>query len=403
MLLLVCDCYMLNVRHFSLLLSPRAGAPLSDALTTTTTTSSSSSSSTSAALQRYFTKRAEVLEVVPTVFADAAEEYASLESVKSRLEDWKAAYPRDYQNAYVPESAPALFAPFVRLQLLRWDPLHGQGQGQSQHQVARSFDQQDWYGQLFEYGMAGQDAAAAAAAADDPDANLVPQLVESLVLPQAMHLVKHCWDPFDFDQSRAVTALLTDLFVYVPADKADMGQLTSLTVTRLEEAVAAAAVPPWPAAAAAASPLAAAVQQWCFVRAVQVLRALMGLKELLSQSVLVKLGVTGLLTKQLLPCLRGSTQELTLAVARAEAVISSIPEAWFPERGGWPEAQPLLDWLASLASTLESQPVNSSTGLTNRALTSRLAGVLQRVKLQDRARQLEARAAAAAAGGGGGR
>jgi hypothetical protein len=39
--------------------------------------------------------------------------------VKSRLEDWKAAYPRNYQNAYVPESAPALFAPFVRLQLLR--------------------------------------------------------------------------------------------------------------------------------------------------------------------------------------------------------------------------------------------------------------------------------------------
>jgi GC-rich sequence DNA-binding factor len=377
------------------------GAFLSDALTTTT----SSSSSTSAALQRYFTKRSEVLEVVPTVFVDAAEEYSSLEAVKSRLEAWKAAYPRDYQNAYVPESAPALFAPFVRLQLLRWDPLHGQGQGQSQsqHQVARSFDQQDWYGQLFEYGMAGQDPAAAAAAADDPDANLVPQLVESLVLPQAMHLVKHCWDPFDFDQSRSVTALLTDLFVYVPADKADMGQLTSLTVNRLEEAVAAAAVPPWPAAAAAASPLAAAVQQWCFVRAVQVLRALMGLKELISQSVLVKLGVTGLLTKQLLPCLRGSTQELTLAVARAEAVVRSIPEAWYPERGGWPEVQPLLDWLASLASTLESQPASSSTGLTNKALTGRLVAVLQRAKLQDRARQLEARAAAVAAGGGGGR
>jgi GC-rich sequence DNA-binding factor len=65
-----------------------------------------------------------VLEVAPTVFADAAEEFASLEAVKAKLEGWKAAYRQDYQNAYVAESAPALFAPFVRLQLLQWDPLY---------------------------------------------------------------------------------------------------------------------------------------------------------------------------------------------------------------------------------------------------------------------------------------
>ena len=83
-----------------------------------------SSSSSNPAVQRYLKKRGEVLEVAPTVFADAAEEFASLEAVKAKLEGWKAAYAQDYQNAYVPESAPALFAPFVRLQLLQWDPLY---------------------------------------------------------------------------------------------------------------------------------------------------------------------------------------------------------------------------------------------------------------------------------------
>jgi hypothetical protein len=49
---------------------------------------------------------------------------------------------------------------------------------------AGGFDQQQWYSQLFEYGVVGHEAAT-----DDPDGNLVPKLVESLILPQAMHLV----------------------------------------------------------------------------------------------------------------------------------------------------------------------------------------------------------------------
>lgn len=59
------------------------------------------------------------------MFRDAADEYGSLAAVKRRLEEWKAAQPGAYRDAYVSLSAPALFAPFVRLELLKWRPLHG--------------------------------------------------------------------------------------------------------------------------------------------------------------------------------------------------------------------------------------------------------------------------------------
>lgn len=118
-----------------------------------------------------------------------------------------------YRDAYVSLSAPALFAPFVRLELLKWRPLHG-GEaggrrinarhtrtgswvrvpcnslrdvlGQSAPWVAHAtwphpgptnpagFDGHQWYQQLFDYGML-QDPAALDP--NDPDANLVPQLV----------------------------------------------------------------------------------------------------------------------------------------------------------------------------------------------------------------------------------
>ena len=69
--------------------------------------------------------RAAVLQV----FADADDEYAKLETVKARLATWQEKYPTTFRDAYGAASAPALFAPFVRLQLLHWDPLRASDQG----------------------------------------------------------------------------------------------------------------------------------------------------------------------------------------------------------------------------------------------------------------------------------
>lgn len=161
--------------------------------------SSSSSTAEADAVQQYKRRRLEVLDLAPTVFADTDEQYASLTAVKARLEGFKAQYPREYSQAYIGESAAALFAPYVRLELLHWEPMpvgqqqpaaaaNGSSGGQQQQQQVVPFDTQDWYQQLFEFGLGAGDAAAAAGV-EDADANLVPQLVESLVLPMALTLV----------------------------------------------------------------------------------------------------------------------------------------------------------------------------------------------------------------------
>jgi GC-rich sequence DNA-binding factor len=150
------------------------------------------------AVQHYKRRRLEVLDLAPTVFADTDEQYASLTAVKDRLEGFKGQYPREYSQAYIGESAAALFAPYVRLELLQWEPLpigsssgsssSGGGQQQKQQQAVVPFDTQAWYQQLFEFGLGVGDAAAGGGG-EDADANLVPQLVESLVLPMALTLV----------------------------------------------------------------------------------------------------------------------------------------------------------------------------------------------------------------------
>ncbi len=159
-------------------------------------------------------------------------------------------------------SVPALFAPHVRLELLRWDPLYadaapgaeaaqaraqreagmlvregqpppgaGAGDAAAREGVYRSFDKQAWcassctrclwwsraswvlrrcvwraravlllprwrargrrYECLFDFGIGHEGGEGLAAHAhEDPDANLVPDLVRKLVLPLAEHMVE---------------------------------------------------------------------------------------------------------------------------------------------------------------------------------------------------------------------
>lgn len=80
-------------------------------------------------LSHYCSRRGEALEAAQSVFADAAEEYGSLPAVKRRLEDWKREHPSAYMDAYMSMNVAAVLAPFVRLELLQWDPLYDSNTG----------------------------------------------------------------------------------------------------------------------------------------------------------------------------------------------------------------------------------------------------------------------------------
>ncbi|XP_065906472.1 PAX3- and PAX7-binding protein 1-like [Dysidea avara] len=56
------------------------------------------------------------------LFEDVVDEYASLSIIKSHLEKWKFQHS-SYQQAYVSLCLPKLFTPFVKLQLVTWNPL----------------------------------------------------------------------------------------------------------------------------------------------------------------------------------------------------------------------------------------------------------------------------------------
>lgn len=73
--------------------------------------------------KEYQSHRQLVLGTADQVFSDAAEDYSQLSAVKERFVEWKKEYRSSYRDAYMSLSVPVIFSPYVRLELLKWDPL----------------------------------------------------------------------------------------------------------------------------------------------------------------------------------------------------------------------------------------------------------------------------------------
>ncbi|ONK65785.1 uncharacterized protein A4U43_C06F950, partial [Asparagus officinalis] len=67
----------------------------------------------------YTSTRDELLQTAEQIFSDAADEYSNLSVVKERFERWKKHHFSSYRDAYMSLSAPDVFSPYVRLELLK--------------------------------------------------------------------------------------------------------------------------------------------------------------------------------------------------------------------------------------------------------------------------------------------
>lgn len=163
---------------------------------------------------------------------------------------------------------------------------------------AAGFEEQPWFGQLFEYGLpqqGGEGGQQQQDGEDDEDSALVPRLVAKLVLPLVLQRARHCWAATSARQSRALAAALEALLVFDLAREDDMHELLRLAQQRLADAVQAAAVPAFPPAATQAHARTRAVLARRFGKAVRVLRSVAAFDGVLERPWLLRLALGDLL------------------------------------------------------------------------------------------------------------
>ncbi|PSS13415.1 Transcriptional repressor like [Actinidia chinensis var. chinensis] len=325
----------------------------------------------------YQSNRDLLLQTAEQIFSDAAEEYSQLSVVIERFERLKKNYSSSYRDAYMSLSVPAIFSPYVRLELLKWDPLHED----------IDFINMNWHSLLYNYGIEDENNIGP----DDADADLIPQLVEKVAVPILHHEIAHCWDMLSTRETRnAVSA--TDLVVrYVPASSQALVELVAVLHDRLADAIANLVVPTWSPLVLKAVPNAARVAAYRFGMAVRLMRNIGLWNKIIALPVLEKLALDDLLSGKVLPHLRSIQSNVYDAVTRIERVVASLMGVWeglsvAGQRS--PKLQPLVDYLLTLAKTLEKKHGSYASESETSVLARRLKKMLVELNEYDQARAL---------------
>ncbi|KHG25620.1 GC-rich sequence DNA-binding factor 1 [Gossypium arboreum] len=301
----------------------------------------------------YRSNRDMLLQTANEIFSDASEEYSQLSAVKQKFEKLKKDYSSSYRDAYMSLSIPSIFSPYVRLELLRWDPLHGD----------EDFSDMKWHNLLFNYGFCEDGSSAL----DDSDANLIPALVEKIALPVLHHEISHCWDLLSTQETKNAVSATSLIIDYVPT---------------------------WSPLVMKAVPNAARVAAYRFGMSVRLMRNICLWKDILALPVLERLALDDLLCGKILPHIRCIASDVHDAVTRTERIVASLSGVWAGtnvSRDSSSKLQPLVDCVLSLGKTLERRHASGVSESEAGGLARRLKKMLVELNEYDNARDIARR------------
>jgi len=295
---------------------------------------------------------ADARDAASSMLKDASEEFSTLSSVKRHAEEWKRTHLGSYKSTYMPVSVPNLFAPFVRLELIGWSPLFPL----AAETAPGALDEMSWYRQLFDYGVIDGEVDEG-----DEDANLVPNIVQHVVLPIASKAVDEWWEPRDPAQSRALASTLKDIFVYVePGANEEAKEIVIALQRRLKRCAEECAVPTYSPIVSSCAPNAARHARAQFRLALDLVRSAFAFEDILDRAALQRIVADGIIGAHVIPYVRLQLVDPSACAASLQAVVDALPADWL--RAAPPAVAPARDIIHALKQSIaRDERVGSST------------------------------------------
>lgn len=252
------------------------------------------------------------------VFSDVVDEFCSIRGVALRFESWRNTDADAYREAYVNLCLPKVLGPLVRLKMLMWNPLQ---------ESCLEFERTKWCDTLILYGL--KEGETEDGLKQDPDLQLVPVIIEKVLLPKLAQLVEAVWDPMSTSQTLRLVGLLGRLIqeypTVLPSSK-PLEQLVSAVIAKMKSAVENDVfIPIYSKQVLGGS--GGAFFQRQFGTAVKLLRNLLAWQGVVADRVLRDVAIGSLLNRYLLAALR--TCEPVDAAEKCNMIVSTFPCWWF--------------------------------------------------------------------------
>ncbi|XP_078619014.1 PAX3- and PAX7-binding protein 1-like isoform X2 [Branchiostoma floridae x Branchiostoma japonicum] len=285
------------------------------------------------------------------VFEDVVDDFCTFRAIKTKFERWKYDFGEPYNEAYISLCLPKLFTPFVRLELLTWNPLEAN---------AQDLEDMAWYDSLLFYGF----RETTQLTKDDPDVKLLPSIVEKVVLQKLTGLAEHVWDPMSTRQTQRLVTLvqrLVDDYPTVAGDNKATQALLRTVLSRMRKTLDDDIFMPLYPKGVLENKASGAYYflQRQFWTCVKLLGNMLQWHSILAREPLMELCVDGLLNRYMLLALQNSEVNED-SIEKSQKIISSFPRQWFADIEGdetLPPLQNLARYLSHSANTLHKNSI----------------------------------------------
>ncbi|KAK9498494.1 hypothetical protein O3M35_003118 [Rhynocoris fuscipes] len=297
------------------------------------------------------------------VFEDTLDEFATIRGILERFESWRRTDIDAYKEAYVSLCLPKLLGPILRLKLLFWNPF---SQGNF------DLEKTPWCNSLLLYGLERTETEEQLR--KDPDVQLLPRIVERIVLPKLSKLTSLCWDPLSSTQTVSLVGLVTKLIQDYPSITPTSKFLINLintVLTKMKEAVENDVfIPIYPQQRLNETKVNNFFLRQCTI-AVKLLGNLVRWQGILSDTVLSEIALDSLLNRYLLSAIRTCTP--LQAANICQMVGSVLPRIWLQICVHPPQLQQFLNQAKLIAKQLDTDKPMERDAL------ERMSGILKAV------------------------
>ncbi|CAD5331205.1 unnamed protein product [Arabidopsis thaliana] len=292
----------------------------------------------------YEEARDSLLQRADKIFSDASVVYSELSRVKSIFKRGARHPSPAFRAAYTSLTVPSMYSPYLKLELLRWDPLHQDV----------DFSDMNWHGLLFHSRI----VCGSTPVCTNP--NFVSELVKYVAVPILHHRIVRCWDILSTRETRNVVAATSLVARYVFPSSEALAELSLAIHARLVEAIIAISVPTWDPQVSKDVPNAPQVAAYRFGTSVRLMRNICMWKDVMELPVLEKLALSDLLFGKVLPHVRSIASESNIhdAVTKTERIVASLSGVWTGPsvtRTHSHLLQPLVDCTLTLGRILEKK------------------------------------------------
>lgn len=245
------------------------------------------------------------------------EEYSSIASILIKFEQWRETDLTAYTEAYATLCLPKVVSPLVRLNLVFWDPLNDNS----------DIEKFDWYRTMALYGL--HDDETEVSLAKDPDINLLPTIVEKVILPKLNILVDRCWDPLSSSQTLRLIGIISRYIrkypTLGPASKSLNNFFNGIMHKMKMSLEHDVFIPITPKLAESKSPF----FQRQFASGLKLLKNITSWQGILNDNTLKEIAINSLLNRYLLSAIKFCI--VTDAVQKLKLITLILPRIWLQE------------------------------------------------------------------------